>query len=342
MPPLELHRRTLRALRKSRTALLLAIAALEPITGCGGERAAPPDRAAGPAPAVTDTVVAPPLAAAPRRPSYRPVGIDGARALARLRQELGERRFDAVLKVNRRDLRHVREGDTLAVPDTLHDWIGLSPFPAALTAAADHSKLLLISLRVQAFAAYDSGRLSRWGPTSTGREEQPTPAGLYHTNWKDKERTSTFNDEWLLKWYVNLHNTLGISLHLYDLPGYPASHSCVRLLEDDAIWLYEWAESWNLSPDGRTVLRQGSPVVVFGEYAWDRRPPWRELWRDSTATDVSAGEIEEALIRWLPRSGVAEAGDQGDGPAHARGRPLGVAQPNQQKRVLSAGGEPAQ
>ena len=46
--------------------------------------------------------------------------------------------------------------------------------------------------RVQAFAAYDSGALVRWGPTSTGRREMPTPARLFHTNWKARQRTSTF------------------------------------------------------------------------------------------------------------------------------------------------------
>jgi hypothetical protein len=157
-----------------------------------------------------------------------------------------------------------------------------------------------VSPRVQAFAAYDSGRIARWGPTSTGRESLETPPGLYHANWKDRERTSSFNEEWLLEWYVNLENFLGISLHLFELPGRPASHSCVRLQEDDAMWLYDWLEPWRIGQDRRVILEHGTAVVIFGRYAFHEPPPWRRLAADSTATHVTTAEVEQALERYLP------------------------------------------
>ncbi len=235
----------------------------------------------------------------------------GPRVLAALQDSLGPDGFINLLKVNRRDLAHVREGDSLIVPgygrdslahspiprprDAVRDSIALAPFPLALEAARDSAKLLVVALRVQAFAAYDSGRLARWGPLSSGREEKPTPPGLYHTNWKDQERVSTIDEAWLLKWYVNLHNFEGVSLHEYELPGRPASHSCVRLLAEDAQWIYAWAEQWRLAPDGRTILRHGTPVLVFGDWSWRGRAPWKRLPEDPHATDVTADEIALAL-----------------------------------------------
>jgi len=284
-------------------AALAAAAMVIGLAGCAGPRptgeatrdslAALAHPAPVPSPVPPDTVV--------HQPGYRTVKIPDDKTLRTLARELGPARLLLVLKVNRRDSLHVRTGDSLMVPtDTTADLLALSPFPRQVPGARDLAKLLLVSRRVQAFAAYQSGSLARWGPTSTGRESLPTPEGLYHTNWKDKERTSTFNEEWLLKWYVNLENFVGISFHLFDLPGYPASHSCIRLLEDDAIWLYDWVDEWKLDRnDPRRILKPGTPVVVFGAFAYGKKSPWRRLAADSTATNVPLYEIERALNAYL-------------------------------------------
>jgi hypothetical protein len=231
-----------------------------------------------------------------------------------------------VLKVNRLDSAHVRRGDTLIVPlwpvafsgDSSSpprfaelDSLALSPFPRRIDALSDTSRCFLVSLRVQAFAAFDSGHLVRWGPVSSGRKDMPTPVGLYHTNWKDKHRISTFDDEWVLRWYLNMDNFHGVSMHQYELPGRPASHSCIRLLELDAIWAYGWAEQWILGPDRRTILRHGTPVSVFGAWAWGERAPWKRLPEDPDAVTLSSDEIAEA-VRMItegvrPRHGTAAA-----------------------------------
>ena len=258
---------------------------------------------------------------AARRPEARPLHysrlfVSGYPVVKALRDSLGKDAFQQVLKVNRIDLNHVRKDDSLIVPDGLREAVGAaaldstgrterdslycSPFPRTLAIAADSAKLILVSIRMQAFGAYEHGRLVRWGPTSTGRKAMPTPVGLYHVNWKDRERTSSVNDEWLLKWCLNIDNMLGISLHEYALPGTPASHSCVRLASDDAEWLYGWAEQWKLTPDGITVARPGTPVLVFGEYAYGKKPAWRRAWKDPEAATVTEEEIEagwDALVR---------------------------------------------
>ncbi len=260
-------------------------------------RATVPDTMPAAAP---ETIPEPASAPAPER--YVRIPIPGPAAFVALRDSLGAAGLHKVLRVNRLDLAHVRKGDSLIVPESIDagdtpapDSLACSPFPPALAAADSVPKLLLIAIRVQAFAGYEYGQLVRWGPTSTGRRDMPTPVGLYHVNWQDKERTSTFNDEWLLRWCSNLDNVLGTSIHEYALPGRPASHSCVRLLEEDARWFYHWAEQWQLSANGREVLVPGTPVVVFGTYGFGRRPPWKLLPEDPAAATLSAAEIDSAL-----------------------------------------------
>jgi hypothetical protein len=78
-----------------------------------------------------------------------------------------------------------------------------------------------------------------------------------------------------MPWYFNFQNQRGLSLHEYALPGLPASHACVRLLERDARWLYDWGGGWTLDERGWTVLEHGTPLLIVGCYDFDRPPPWR-------------------------------------------------------------------
>ncbi|MDP4220664.1 MAG: L,D-transpeptidase [Bacteroidota bacterium] len=248
-----------------------------------------------------DTVVAKAL---PENGLYKAYKLTGAQALVELTEELGPKKMTILYKINRRDLKHLKQGETIAVPNSSDSESTYSPFPLRVYSLDSVSKVLMVSRRVQAFAAYEHGNLVEWGPTSTGKKATPTPEGLYHTNWKSKETHSTVDDAWVLKWYFNLDNLEGISLHEYDLPGYPASHSCVRLLADDAQWIYNWAEQWKLSADRKTVATEGTPVIVFGDYAYGKTPPWKKLTSDSSATSLSDKEVTGAVARFLPQKKV--------------------------------------
>lgn len=252
--------------------------------------------------------------AAPPPLRFQLFKVKNARSIAELESKLGAESFAAVLKINRLDKRHIRIGDSLIVPDfqgsdqsgalasdlpSVVDLMSLAPFPVQLDAARHLPKLVLVSRRVQAFGAYESGRLVRWGPTSTGKKSTPTPAGLYHANWKAKKSRSSVNASWVLPWVFNLDNFAGVSFHQYELPGYPASHGCVRLLEEDAKWIYDWADQWTLSKADNSVLAYGTPVVIFGDYTYGARPGWTRLIDDPNAASVSLGETESALNKHM-------------------------------------------
>ena len=77
------------------------------------------------------------------------------------------------------------------------------------------------------------------------------------------------------------------------MPGYPASHSCLRLQEADARYLYTWADSWVLNKDA--VKKKGTPVIVFGNYNFDGPKPWLQLLTDPHALDISEKEIKQVV-----------------------------------------------
>jgi hypothetical protein len=137
-----------------------------------------------------------------------------------------------------------------------------------------------------------------------GRKKDPTPTGLFHTNWKAEQTTSTFNDEWDLKWNFNIENKLGVGWHQYALPGYPASHSCLRMQEKDARFMYEWADQWILEGTDN-VLANGTPVIVFGSYNFDAPKPWLQLVANPHALDITETEIQQQTAPYL-NSIVAE------------------------------------
>ena len=78
-----------------------------------------------------------------------------------------------------------------------------------------------------------------------------------------------------MKWYFNFQNSEGRALHALDMPGYPASHSCIRMLERDARWLYGWGEGWTLDESGVKVVQPGTPVLLTGQYDFKAYYPWQ-------------------------------------------------------------------
>jgi hypothetical protein len=206
-----------------------------------------------------------------------------------------------VYALNRTDKKNLAKKDSIVVPsDFSGDLVYYLPFPLHVSALEEVSKIIIFSYPTQTFAAYENGELVYTGPTNMGRKKDQTPTGLFFTNWKAEKTTSTFNDEWDLKWNFNIENKLGVGFHEYELPGYPASHSCLRLLEKDAKYLYKFADEWILK-DKENVKVKGTPVVVFGSYDFDGAKPWYALVKDPKALDISEKEIETQTSAFIQK-----------------------------------------
>ncbi|KRB56866.1 L,D-transpeptidase [Flavobacterium sp. Root186] len=215
--------------------------------------------------------------------------------------EADSSKLDIVYAVNRTDKANFKKLDSVVIPaDFSGDLVYYLPFPLHVSALQDVSKIIIFSYPTQTFAAYENGELVRTGPTNMGRKKDPTPTGLFFTNWKAEKTTSTFNDEWELKWNFNIENKLGVGFHQYELPGYPASHSCLRLLEKDAKYLYTFADEWILK-DKENVKVKGTPVVVFGSYDFDAPKPWLQLASDPKALNISESDIENEVKPFIQK-----------------------------------------
>lgn len=154
---------------------------------------------------------------------------------------------DLIRRLNRMNIA-LQVGMRLAVPD---DWATatletLAPFP--LHADTGGEKKILIDLPQLAWGAYDTdGRLLRWGPVSGGKGWCPdiagpcvTPGGTFNIQRKGgagcKSGTFPIPDGGAPMPYCMFFRG-GYALHGANVPGYHASHGCVRLFTEDAKWL---------------------------------------------------------------------------------------------------------
>lgn len=176
-----------------------------------------------------------------------------------------------MLQLINRDQLGGLSGRSIVVPSLLNlDLRAYSPYPRFYPGAQWYAKLFAIHLNTQTYAAYEYGRLIRWGIMTSGSGRTPTPPGRYNFNWREESRISADSppgQEWKLNWVTNFNLERGI--HTHESPGVilggTASHGCVRMIQSDAKWVYEWADLWDYDSPKRLVKKQGNLVLVVGE-----------------------------------------------------------------------------
>ncbi|WP_417429659.1 L,D-transpeptidase [Halpernia sp.] len=223
-------------------------------------------------------------------------------AMSVFKEKYSEQERYTILALNRLDEKNSWRADTLIIPNKFYDnFLKYSPFPAQVDLLKKVKKFVYFSYPIQAFAVYENGDLKKWGPTSLGKKSAKTATGLHFTNWKKKLAISTVDSDWKLPYNVNIANRLGIGWHEYDLPGFPASHSCLRLLKNDAEWMYSFAEQWVLTDNGNTVKANGIPVIVNGDYNWGGERPWLKLLNNSTGNQISEKELAKNIHPFIEK-----------------------------------------
>ncbi|MEZ2144538.1 L,D-transpeptidase [Bradyrhizobium sp. DN5] len=88
--------------------------------------------------------------------------------------------------------------------------------------------MAIVSIKGQQVTFYDADGWILRAPVSTGTTGRETPAGVFAVIEKDKDHHSTMYDD---AWMPNMQRITwnGIALHGGPLPGYAASHGCVRM-----------------------------------------------------------------------------------------------------------------
>jgi hypothetical protein len=119
------------------------------------------------------------------------------------------------------------------------------PNEATARREAGEPIMAIVSIKSQRVTIYDTDGWIMRAPVSTGTTERETPAGVFSVVQKDKDHHSSLYDD---AWMPNMLRITwsGIALHGGPLPGYAASHGCIRMP-------YDFAE--NLFDKARTGMR---------------------------------------------------------------------------------------
>jgi hypothetical protein len=102
------------------------------------------------------------------------------------------------------------------------------PVEAVAPREAGEPIMAIVSIKSQQVTFYDADGWIFRAPVSTGTTGRETPAGVFAIVEKDKDHHSTMYDD---AWMPNMQRITwnGIALHGGPLPGYAASHGCVRM-----------------------------------------------------------------------------------------------------------------
>lgn len=116
-----------------------------------------------------------------------------------------------------------------------------SPTPAAWTWTPEIAPkgpiVAVVSLPRQNITVYRNGVRIGASPVSSGRKGHETPVGVFTILQKQVEHRSNLYDDAPMPFMQRL-TWDGVALHSGTLPGYPASHGCIRLPDAFARRLY--------------------------------------------------------------------------------------------------------
>lgn len=136
---------------------------------------------------------------------------------------------------------------------------------------------VIVSLPEQLVHVYRNGVRIAVSTCSTGKPGHSTPTGVFTVLQKDADhRSSTYNNAPMPN--MNRLTWSGIALHAGNLPGYPASHGCVRLPLEFSRRLFE-------------ITHVGTPVIIAGSHT----DPWELTHPGMVLNGYAENEFEEVV-----------------------------------------------
>jgi lipoprotein-anchoring transpeptidase ErfK/SrfK len=97
--------------------------------------------------------------------------------------------------------------------------------------------ILAVSVNKQQVKVYDANGLFTQAPVSTGMKDHATPMGVFSVIQKQKYHRSNIYSGAPMP-FMQRVTWSGIALHAGVLPGYPASHGCIRMPPSFAVKMY--------------------------------------------------------------------------------------------------------
>jgi hypothetical protein len=153
--------------------------------------------------------------------------------------------------------------------------------------------LIIVSIPDQLVHVYRNGIRVAASTCSTGKPRHRTPAGVFTILQKDKHhKSSTYNNAPMPN--MNRLTWSGIALHAGNLPGYPASHGCVRLpmgFSDRLFGITRLGMTVVIADERSQPSSVVHPGLVLGDYAR----------REFAAVDVSLKKAQYSEGRITPQ-----------------------------------------
>ncbi|HEY5513381.1 MAG TPA: L,D-transpeptidase [Geomonas sp.] len=210
-----------------------------------------------------------------------------------------------VLRFNRMDRRHFFGGISIKVPKRLQEIRNFTPLPRTYPGAASEPKFILIDQSEMFLGAYQHGKLVFSFPIAIGIEKHRVPTGTFRIDAADRQHKSNlytveeigrpYPMHYGLRFFVDksIDSWPSFWIHGRDLPGYPASHGCVGLYDEEmqhdyysahdrkvnkpyyheltkpflegAKVLYQWVVDPRSDPGSFHSIKNGPRVLIIGE-----------------------------------------------------------------------------
>ena len=173
-----------------------------------------------------------------------------------------------------------------------------APTSEAAPREAGEPIMAIVSIKAQQVTFYDADGWILRAPVSTGTTGRETPAGIFAVIEKDKDHHSTLYDD---AWMPNMQRITwnGIALHGGPLPGYAASHGCVRMPYDFAEKLFD--KTWIgmrviISPNDAAPVEFSHPALFVPNAKAVAAAPARAetLAREAAEAAKTADEAKKA------------------------------------------------
>jgi hypothetical protein len=209
-----------------------------------------------------------------------------------------------VLRFNRMDRRHFFGGISIKVPKDLNQIKDFTPLPKSYPEAAQEAKFILIDQSEGFLGAYESGKLVFSFPAAVGIAGHRVPNGTFRIDAADRRHESNlytveeigrpYPMHYALRFFVDksVESEPSHFIHGRDVPGYPASHGCIGLYDEEmqqeyysaydrkvnkpyyheltkpyleaAKTLYQWVVDPAHDPEGLHEIQNGPRVLIKG------------------------------------------------------------------------------
>jgi hypothetical protein len=203
--------------------------------------------------------------------------------------------------------------------------------------------IIAISIQKQNLKIYDAGGFYAETPISTGMRDHPTPMGVFSVIQKQKLHHSNIYSGAPMP-YMQRITWSGVAMHAGVLPGYPASHGCIRMPMAFAVKMWGWTKMGarvvvtpgEMTPAGFShpllVAQRVAPQPTAADTPGPDAPAAVKADKGADTPVIIKPTISEASLELRPTVG------HDDGVKSVRGEPPASMSWREQTRTADASG----